>query len=105
MKEKELRAHATCSLCRKKIGESDLPLFYRLTIERFGVKLDAVRRQAGLEMLLNGHVGLAQIMGPDEEMAMPLMEKLTLVVCETCSMQQEPYCVARLAETESTVTA
>lgn len=47
MKERELRAHAVCSLCRKKIGDSGMPLFYRLTVERFGVKVDAARRQAG----------------------------------------------------------
>lgn len=66
MKEQELRAHATCSLCRQKIGASGLPLFYRLTVERFGVKLDAVRRQAGLEMMLGGAVRIAQAMGIDE---------------------------------------
>lgn len=103
MKAQELRAHATCSLCREKIGASGLPLFYRVTIERFGVKLDAVRRQTGLEMMLDGHVGIAQAMGPDEDMAVPLMEKLVLVVCEACSTTMHPCCVARLAETESTV--
>ena len=103
MKERELRAHAVCSLCRKKIGESGVPLFYRVTLERFGVKLDAVRRQTGLEMMLNGHVAIAQAMGPDEDMAVPVMEKVVLVVCESCSTSLEPCCVARLAELESTV--
>jgi hypothetical protein len=102
MKERELRAHATCSMCRKKIGESGMPLFYRVTIERFGVKLDAVRRQTGLEMMLNGHVAIAQAMSPDEDMAVPVMEKLVLVVCETCSTMRS-CCVASLAERESTV--
>ena len=104
MKEKELRAHATCSLCRKKIGASGLPLFYRLTVERFGVDLHAVRRQSGLEMLLGGAVHIAQAMGPDEEMATPVMDKLVLVVCEPCSTAMRPCCVAELAEIESTVT-
>lgn len=103
MKERELRAHATCSMCRKKIGESGVPLFYRVTLERFGVKLDAVRRQTGLEMMLNGHVAIAQAMGPDEDMAVPVMEKLVLVVCESCSTSVDPCCVAALAERESTV--
>lgn len=103
MKERELRAHATCSMCREKIGKSGLPLFYRVTLERFGVKLGAVRRQTGLEMMLNGHVAIAQAMGPDEDMAMPLMEKLVLVVCESCSTKMDPCCVAQLAGRESTV--
>lgn len=79
-----------------------MPLFYRVTVERFGVKLDAVRRQAGLEMMLGGHVRIAQAMGPDEEMTLPMMDPLVLVVCEPCSTNRE-VCVAQLAETESTV--
>lgn len=102
MKEQELRAHATCSLCRQKIGASGVPLFYRLTIERFGVKLDAVRRQTGLAMLLNGNGVIARVMGPDEDMAMPVMDPLVLVVCESCSTEPR-HCVAGLAEIESTV--
>ena len=104
MKEKELRAHGTCSLCKKKIGECRLPFFYRLTVERFGVKLDAVRRQTGMAMMMGGNAYLAQVMGPDEDMTMPLMDKLVLVVCEKCSMESE-LPVAVLAEQESTVEA
>ena len=99
MNEQELRKHAKCSLCKRKILESGMPLFYRLTVERFGVKLDAVKRQAGLEALLNGHVRIAQVMGADEEMAMPIMDALTIVVCESCSTG-ERHCVAALAEHE-----
>lgn len=102
MKERELRDHAICSMCKQKIGASGMPLFYRLTVERFGVKLDAVRRQAGLEMMLGGHVLIAQAMGANEEMTMPMMDPLVLVVCETCSTG-ETHCVAGFAEIESTV--
>lgn len=102
MKEKELRAHGTCSLCRMKIGECGLPFFYRLTVERFGVNLNAVKRQSGLAMMMGGNALLAQVMGPNEEMTMPLMDPLILVVCERCSMERE-LPVAALAEQESTV--
>ena len=102
MKEKELRACATCGLCHKKMGDSGLPLFYRVRIERHIVKLDAVKRQAGLEMMLNGRVALAQVMGPDEEMTMPVMDPIEFTVCETCStdVENRSYCIAILAETE-----
>ncbi len=102
MKEQELRAHSICSLCMKKIGATGMPLFYRLTIERFGVKLDAVKRQAGLEMMLGGHVSIAQVVGPDEEMTVRVMDPLVLVVCETCSTERR-FCTGQLAEMESTV--
>jgi hypothetical protein len=102
MKEKELRKCATCALCKKKILESGMPFFYRVRIERHGVKADAVRRQAGLEMMLNGCVALAQVMGPDEDMTMPLMDPITFTVCEDCSTDHERqrHCIARFAETE-----
>ena len=103
MKEKELRSHAMCSLCKKKVLESGLPFFYRLRIERFGVDVNAVKRQTGLTMMLGGHAGLALAMGTDEEMAIPLMDALVLVVCVTCSVAMEPCCVAHLAEIKSTV--
>ena len=38
MKEAELRRYATCSLCGQKIGHTGLPLFWTVTIERFGVE-------------------------------------------------------------------
>lgn len=98
MKEQELRKHAICSLCGKKIGESKLPLFWRVTVERFGIDMRVVDRQQGLTMMLGGHAGLAQIMGPDEEMANPLMgHPVVLIICGNCATEQR--CVADLAET------
>lgn len=104
MNEQEVRRHAVCSLCHEKILRTGLPLFYRVTIERFGMKMDAVRRQHGMELLM-GNVALAQVMGPNEDMAMPVMDPLVLVVCETCSMDldNKAYPIAHLAEFESTV--
>lgn len=98
MKESELRKHAICSLCHRKIMADDLPLFYVVTIERFGIEMNAVNRQQGLTMFLGGHAGLAGIMGPDEDMATPLMEKKTLTICENCSTRTTV--VAALAELE-----
>jgi len=97
MKEKELREIAECALCRKKIGHTGLPLFWRVRIERYGIKMDAVKRQQGLSMMLDGHNSLAQIMGPDEDMA----EKISsteVTICEDCCTKQ--ICIAMLAEEE-----
>lgn len=97
MKERELRAHSDCSLCGNKIGHTGLPLFWRLTVERFGIDVNAVRRQDGLTAVLGGHVAIAQAMGPDDDMATPLMEPLTLTVCESCACHSG-LPVAALAE-------
>ncbi len=95
MKEQELRKHATCNVCRNPIGASGLPLFYTVEIARYGVKLDAVRRQDGLGAML-GNSRLAQVMGPDEEMTETVMEPVKITVCENCSMTDQ--LIAHLAE-------
>lgn len=97
MNEQELRAVATCGLCRKKVLHTGLPLFWRVRIERHGIKMDAVRRQAGMEQLMNGSVALAMVMGPNEDMTMPVMEPLEFTVCEDCAMRSS-LCLAAMAE-------
>ncbi len=97
MKERELRKHANCSLCGNKIMASGVPLFWRVTFEQFGVDAKAVMRQTGLTMMLGGNAVIAQAMGPDEEMAVPVMEPVTITVCATCSTG-DSRCVAALAE-------
>ena len=99
MKESELRMHAWCSLCRKPILSTGLPLFWRVTIERFGVDLNAMRRQDGLASLI-GNTHLATVMGPNEDMATPMMDAATVTVCESCAVSKN-LPVAALAETGS----
>jgi len=86
MKEKELRKHATCSLCGKKIGRTGLPMFWTVTAKRWDLDMDAIRRQQGLAMML-GHAGLAQAMGPDEDMA-KMIYKAEITVCEDCAISE-----------------
>ncbi len=87
MKEAELRKHTTCSLCKKPIGHTKLPLFWRVTVERFGIDVQAVQRQHGLTLMIGAP--LAAVMGPDETMARPLMEPKVLTVCETCACERD----------------
>jgi len=96
VKETELRKHATCTLCRNPTLASGLPLFWRVTVERFGVDMRAVQRQAGLGAFL-GHAGLAAVMGPDEDMATPMTEPEVVTVCETCGVQSV-FPISALAE-------
>jgi hypothetical protein len=95
MKEAELRQHATCSACGKKVLAAGLPLFWRVTIERFGVDMQACQRQQGLSMML-GSPALASVMGPDEDLAKPVMDKVVATVCESCVLSSMP--IAMLAE-------
>jgi hypothetical protein len=85
MKETELREHARCSRCCRLVMHTGLPLFWRMTVERFGVDLNATRRQDGLAQVL-GSQALAGVMGPNEEMTTLLMGPVVLTLCEACAM-------------------
>ena len=54
MKETELRKHATCFLCKEKIGHTGLPLFWRVKIERFALNIEAMKRQPGEAIMIFG---------------------------------------------------
>lgn len=86
MKERELRQHATCDACGRKIGEAALPIFMRVTVEEFGLDLDACRRQQGLGMMIGAP--LAMFMGPDADLAKPLGEPVVLTICCDCRPAQ-----------------
>jgi hypothetical protein len=84
MKESELSEHLKCSICHKP-PFGTLGIFWVVKCERHMVKRQAVNRQVGLGMML-GSADLASVMGPDEEMTAPLMEPVTLTICEACAL-------------------
>ena len=96
MKEKELREIADCALCGKGIGHTGLPLFWRVRIERYVIHMDALKRQQGLTMMLDGHATLAAVMGPDQDMAGKVFS-MEITVCEACAVEKR-LPVAVLAE-------
>ena len=95
MKEDELRQNATCNLCNRPIGKSGIPLFYRVTVERYALKVDALQRQQGMAMMM-GNAEIAKVMGPNEDLAQ-LFSKGSITVCEDCSTEMN-HCVAELLE-------
>lgn len=46
--------------------------------------MQAIQRQTGLAMMLGGNGALASVMGPDENMTIPLSNKLTVMICDIC---------------------
>lgn len=86
MKEAELSKHTTCNLCNRLVTAGGLPLFWCLTVERHGMNAQALKRQMGLSNFMGGNTHLARIMGPDEDVTMPIMEPIKLTVCEGCMM-------------------
>jgi hypothetical protein len=84
-----------CALCQKPLMHTRLPLFYRVTVERMTIDLKAVRERHGIEVLL-GSAPLAEVFAPTTEIANPLFQAATILVCERCAI--EPFCVAVLDE-------
>lgn len=89
MKEDELRSLAQCCICKKKIGQFQLPIFHKITAERFMVNVKAVQRQHGLEQMFNGHIALAQVFSPNQDMAVS-MAKGTVMICDDCVIEKLP---------------
>lgn len=81
MKERELRQRARCSICGKPVGPA--PVFYTLTMETWRLNFDAIRRQDGLAAFVGSSM-VANIMGPDEDMATSL-GTVELTVCLSCA--------------------
>lgn len=89
MKEAELRQHTECLICDRKIGQFSAPVFNIVRMERFIVNMSAIQRQQGLAMQLGGNGVLAQIMGPDEDMAVPV-GKYKAMICDDCLLKKMP---------------
>ena len=97
MKENELRESAKCGVCEKGFGHTGIPLFLRITIERFGIDMIAVQRQDGLAALV-GSSPLANVMGTDADMTKPMMDPVKVTICEDCIIK--PTIIAALAKKE-----
>jgi hypothetical protein len=74
-----------CAICGKGVMAGGMPLFWRVTCERMGVDLAAVKREVGMELLMGGNVALARVLGPDEDIAAPFGAPRTVLVCEACA--------------------
>ena len=82
IKAAEIIRLGPCAVCGKKLCETGEIMFYRLQIERALLELSALRRAAGLEMIIGP---LASTMGPDEDLARVIEGPVTVVVHEQCA--------------------
>ena len=73
-----------CLLCKEGIGHNDDLRFHRLSLESFQIDIGAVQRAHGMELQMGGHVALANIMGPDEDLAKSLGASKRFIICDTC---------------------
>ena len=92
MKQPELKP---CAACGEGVGHDRSLQFYRLTIQPHLLNLPAIQRQYGLEQMM-GNAALAFHMGTQEELAVPVGEPVTILLCQNCGI--EPQGVAALLE-------
>lgn len=74
-----------CVRCHKGVMHTGLSFFYRIKIEHMGIDAQAVQRQAGLEMMMGGHAQLANVMGANEDMGLPIGDASTGLLCHKCA--------------------
>ena len=92
MKANELRP---CDVCGRPLMAGGHVSFHRITFERMGVNLQAVRERAGLHMVM-GSAALAEVFAPTPEVADRIGDANVLIVCEDCAMK--PHLPMALAE-------
>jgi hypothetical protein len=64
-----------------------VPLFYVIEISRAGFQANAVKRRAGLSLMMGGNDALARVFSPDEDLAKVLDGPRRVAVHETCADQ------------------
>lgn len=87
-----------CDLCGEKLCRTQIPLFWRVHIERMAIDLKVARQLEGLSMLIGSSV-IAEAMAPSNDLVVPLGEASELMVCDPCAMKMVgPPSIAELAE-------
>lgn len=87
-----------CLGCGRGVMASGSIAFYRITIERLGVNMPAVKRQAGLEDFLGGQARIAFVMGEQEDIGLPIGDAQRGLICDDCAIKHVS-CIAQLSET------
>lgn len=85
MRESELRSHATCSICHRKVGSSGLPVFWSVEARSYVLDFSAIQRRDGLAAMLGGSAVIASALGRDEEMAI-MTHSTEMTVCHPCML-------------------
>lgn len=92
MKREEFK---NCAFCRKGIGNNGCIDFYVMQLKYMVIDPGAVLRQSGLETIL-GSPALAQVMGPQEDLAVIASEVKGIVICANCA--EEPNLLSAVME-------
>ncbi len=74
-----------CDVCKGPIGLCT----YRVIVEQHILDSRAIQQQAGLEMMLDGNVGIAQALGPNKHYSTNTNE-VKSILCQQCVVMKLP---------------
>jgi hypothetical protein len=83
----------SCLLCRKRLEQCCLPIYWTVNLSRHGIDAGSARVQAGMTLAFGE--GIANALGPGIR-AVELMPSRRFFVCDLCA--QEPLHLMELAE-------
>ena len=75
-----------CAGCGKGVMHTGTPVFYTASIKYLCLDAGAVQQQAGLEMMMGAAAPLAQVMGPNKDIA-KVMSTVNVWVCMECAVK------------------
>lgn len=87
MKHKDFKP---CQLCKKGVIHAGSPLFLRISVDRLGVDAKAVQRAHGLERMMGGNALLANVLGPNEDLAKVIDGNHDMLLCSECAEKPLP---------------
>ena len=91
----KLEEFTPCLRCRRPVGEVHPLQFYRLSIEQMVFDHQAIQMTAGLSLQLRSPA-LVNVFNPTPELAKPLGEPDTFLLCLNCATSSYP--IAALLE-------
>lgn len=95
MKQDEIE---NCANCGQGLMHNNQLHFYRVKVQQLIFDTGAIQRAHGLEMAMGGAGALAQIMGPNEDIAKSLSDGKTILMCGDCGMSGNALPIAVLIE-------
>lgn len=75
-----------CAKCDKGVMHDNNMTFFQVSITNMMINLNAVQRQHGLEMVI-GNPMIANVMGTNEDMGVPIGDTETVLICFDCSLK------------------
>ncbi len=76
-------------ICDRGVMHTNMPTFYRLQFTRMFIDARAVQRAQGIEQFFGGGQAgavLGNVMGTDDDLAVPVGETIDVLLCEQCAM-------------------